>query len=112
MDSVLRFVNFCVKVNWQAQNCPVWSFSIQDTRVNTFPYSQDFETASDWLPIGSESSWVLGTPAKSKINAAASGVKSYVTGGLGSTSYNSNENSYLISPLFDFTTQVSYLCTL
>ncbi len=73
--------------------------------VNTFPYTEDFEAGNGgWLPGGNASSWAYGTPAKTDINSAASGTKAYVTGGLGTTSYNANEDSHVLGPCFDFTT--------
>lgn len=72
-------------------------------QVSTFPYSEDFENGEgNWLSGGVNSSWAFGTPAKSTIQGASSGVNAFVTGGLATGSYNSNEQSYVTSPCFDF----------
>jgi hypothetical protein len=71
--------------------------------VTTYPYIEDFESGNGgWIPGGTNSSWAFGTPAKNTIIGAASGVNSYVTGGLGTGDYNSNEDSEVIGPCFDF----------
>ena len=71
--------------------------------VSAYPYVEDFESGNGgWIPGGPNSSWALGTPAKNTIIGAASGSNSYVTGGLGTGDYNSNEDSYVLGPCFDF----------
>lgn len=73
--------------------------------VNTFPYVEDFEGASSpWFSGGLNSDWALGTPSKSTINSAGSGVKCWITGGLGNAIYNGGQKSWLQSPCFDFST--------
>lgn len=73
--------------------------------VNSFPYNQNFESgAGGWTVQGSNPSWVLGTPNKVLIQGANSGANAWVTGGLGATPYNSNEQSWVEGPCFDFTT--------
>jgi len=71
--------------------------------VNTLPYSQDFEAGDGgWTAGGTNSSWALGTPACSVINAAApGGVKSWKTNLTGD--FNTGEDSYVVGPCFDFT---------
>jgi gliding motility-associated-like protein len=74
------------------------------TVINTFPYSQDFEASDgNWVSGGAASDWVWGTPTKRVINRASSGIRCWITGGLQNTRYNDNENSWLMSPCFDFT---------
>jgi PKD repeat protein len=74
--------------------------------VNTFPYVQDFDTDNGyWTPGGIASSWELGAPAATTINSAASGTNSWVTNLTGN--HNTGENSYVISPCFDFSSLVS-----
>ncbi|MFN0200148.1 MAG: T9SS type A sorting domain-containing protein [Bacteroidia bacterium] len=78
--------------------------------VNTFPYFEDFETngQAGWTSGGTLSTWAFGTPAKTVIQGAFSGNNAWVTGGLSNaTKYNNNEQSYLLSPCFDFTTLVN-----
>lgn len=94
-------------------NLPGDGFTINDsiigyavdgyTVVSTFPYLEDFESGpGDWAVGGVNASWALGLPQKTVIDTAASGVNAWVTGGLSTGSYNSNEDSYVISPCFDF----------
>jgi hypothetical protein len=71
--------------------------------VTSYPYSQSFETNNGgWIPGGTFSSWILGTPNKSVIKGAGSGTKAYATGGLGNESYNVNEKSWVLGPCMDF----------
>ncbi len=70
--------------------------------ISTLPYSENFENgAGGWVSGGTNSSWALGTPNKSNISAAASGQNAWVTALTGD--YNQDEDSYVISPCFDFT---------
>lgn len=70
--------------------------------VNTLPYAEDFESGpGGWAVEGTNASWAFGTPAKTVISGAASGVNAWVTGGLGTGDYNANEASYVVSPCFD-----------
>jgi PKD repeat protein len=72
--------------------------------VSTYPYFEGFESGNGgWLPGGALSSWAMGTPAKQVIIGAATGANAYVTGGLGLTDYNNNEDSYILGPCFDLT---------
>ncbi|MEA3445264.1 MAG: hypothetical protein U9R19_11140, partial [Bacteroidota bacterium] len=59
---------------------------------------------SYWMAGGLNSSWEFGTPDAGNpvINAAASGINAWMTNLDGN--YNNDENSYLLSPCFDFTT--------
>lgn len=73
--------------------------------VTTYPYVENFESGNGgWISGGNLNSWAFGTPAKQTIIGAASGVNAWVTGGLGQTDYNNNEDSYIIGPCFDFST--------
>jgi gliding motility-associated-like protein len=75
--------------------------------INTFPYLQDFEIDNGgWVPGGFSSDWAWGTPQKTNITAAASGVKCWLSGGLTSPVYLGGEKSYLESPCFDFSSLV------
>ncbi|MCP4120267.1 MAG: T9SS type A sorting domain-containing protein [Bacteroidetes bacterium] len=70
----------------------------------SLPYTESFESGTgDWTAIGTNSSWAHGIPAKNTITGAIDGSKAWTTGGLGSSSYNVNEHSYLTSPCFDLT---------
>ncbi|RYY40768.1 MAG: PKD domain-containing protein [Chitinophagaceae bacterium] len=72
--------------------------------INTFPYLADFElTDENWVTGGVASDWIWGIPHKPVINSAGSGQRCWITGGLQYTVYNDNENSWLMSPCFDFT---------
>lgn len=71
--------------------------------INVFPYSENFEAASSpWTTGGINSDWALGSPSKSIINAAGSGVQCWITGGLTNSPYNGGQKSWLQSPCFDF----------
>lgn len=70
--------------------------------INTFPYTEGFESAMSWTSGGTNSDWSWGTPNCSIINSAGEGTKSWVVGGLNGTGYNSSEQSWLRSPCFDF----------
>ena len=76
--------------------------------IDTFPYLQSFENGNGgWIPGGSQSSWELGTPAKTTIIGASEGNMAWTTGGSGANLYNSNEQSFLFSPCFDLTTLIA-----
>ena len=91
-------------------NLPGDAFPVNDTftkvvthipGIFAYPYVEDFEANNGgWLPGGTNSSWAYGTPNKTVIIGAASGVNAYVTGGL-TGDYNNNEDSYLLGPCFD-----------
>ncbi len=72
--------------------------------VNTFPNTQDFEAAAVWTSGGSNNDWTWGAPTKSVITGAGGGSKCWITGGLSGTSYKNSEQSYIVSPCYDFTT--------
>ncbi len=75
--------------------------------INSFPYNEGFETTDgNWLAGGTASDWDWGTPAKAVINAAGGGNRSWMVGGLTGSSYNNGENSFLMSPCFNFSTLV------
>lgn len=69
--------------------------------VSTFPYNENFDNGpGGWASSGTASTWALGTPNKSTINSANSAPNAWVTSLTGS--YNNNENSFVTSPCFDF----------
>jgi hypothetical protein len=72
--------------------------------ISTFPYFENFETGQNGWVINNavNGTWAFGTPAKTTINSAGSGVNSFVTGGLSTGFYNDLENSYIQGPCFDF----------
>ncbi len=76
------------------------------TTITTYPYLENFDgaTAAGWISGGANSSWALGTPAKTVINSAASGTKAWVTSLTGI--YNASEQSYVESPCFNMSTLV------
>lgn len=76
--------------------------------INSFPYIQDFEASNGgWYAGGTASDWAHGTPLKPTISTAGSGQKCWIAGGLQATSYSNGENSWLMSPCFDFTNLAS-----
>lgn len=85
------------------------NYSIENTiAIANYPYSQNFENGDGgWKVGGAFPSWALGTPQKSIINSPAEGIKSWVTGGLGTGTYNSNEKSFVLGPCFNFSSLVN-----
>jgi gliding motility-associated-like protein len=83
---------------------PFISFSQCSAPISNFPYNESFEISNGkWVSGGSSSDWAWGVPSKSVINAAATGSRCWITGGLNNKSYNVAENSWLQTPCFDFT---------
>lgn len=71
--------------------------------INQPEYYENFEGNVVWESGGNNSSWAMGTPNKNTIIGAASGTNAWTTGGLSTGSYNSNENSYVLSNCYDMT---------
>lgn len=71
--------------------------------ITTFPYSESFESNSSWTDGGTSSDWSWGTPSHPTISSASSGTKCWCVGGLTGSAYNANQESFLMSPCFDFT---------
>ncbi len=70
--------------------------------ISALPYYESFGGPNHgWSAGGTNSSWALGTPAKSVINSAASGTQAWVTSLAGT--HNTNERSWVMSPCIDFT---------
>lgn len=71
-------------------------------QITVFPsYYEDFEGGDGgWSASGTNSSWELGEPSGWELSGAYSGTNAWATGL--SSSYNTNELSYLTSPQFDF----------
>ena len=84
-----------------------FDFTTAATKITTFPYTEDFESGpGDWTADNTTSgTWELGAPANTIINSADSGANAWVTNLDGS--YNSSEDSFVISPPFDFSTLVA-----
>jgi hypothetical protein len=74
-----------------------------------FPIFQNFESGSGgWVASGITSTWGFGTPAGAVLTSAFSGVNSWVvSGGLTGPLYPNDEDSFLTSPIFDFTSLVN-----
>jgi hypothetical protein len=73
------------------------------TVVNTLPYAENFEGATQgWqnVIVSGASDWEFGTPAKTYLNGAHSGVNAWVTRLTGT--YQNNTNGAVTSPQFDF----------
>lgn len=91
-----------------------WNTGAQcTTHISTYPYYEGFESNNGgWVSGGTASSWAWGHPNKAIISDAGSGNNCWLTGGLSSNSYNDSEDSWLMTPCFDFTTlsnpQVSF----
>ncbi|MEF3078119.1 T9SS type B sorting domain-containing protein [Winogradskyella poriferorum] len=71
-------------------------------QITTFPYTEDFESGDGgWVADNTTNgTWALGTPTGAIINSAASGTNAWVTNLSGN--YNTNEDSWVTSPVFDF----------
>lgn len=67
-------------------------------------FTDNFEGINRWKVEGQNPSWEIGAPNNTFINASTSGTNAYVTNLDGN--YNSLEESYLISPCFDFSTAI------
>ncbi|WP_426432020.1 fibronectin type III domain-containing protein [Winogradskyella sp. HB-48] len=76
-------------------------------QITTFPYTEDFESGDGgWVANNTTNgTWALGTPTGAIINSAASGTNAWVTNLSGN--YNSNENSWVTSPVFDFSSLIA-----
>lgn len=72
--------------------------------ISSFPYDEGFENGPAWTSgvVTGLDNWVWGTPSRSTINVAGSGVKAWCVGGLTGTGYISSAQCYLLSPCFDF----------
>ena len=83
------------------QNDSIMGYTFRnEPLINTFPYSENFESNDGYYYAGGQnSSWAYGTPASTGVPAAASGTKAWKTNLTGN--YSSNEHSYLYSPCFD-----------
>ncbi|MCW8941068.1 MAG: fibronectin type III domain-containing protein [Flavobacteriales bacterium] len=81
-----------------------YTFTTPCMIVTSYPYFEDFENGKGcWIEDNTTNgSWGFGTPAMTVINSAASGINAFATGNLNGT-YNANENSWVLSPIFDFT---------
>jgi len=102
VNNIFLFI-ILLLLNW------VWcnvAYAQCTTTINTFPYSENFETnAGNWFVAANSinSDWVWGKPTKPVIAKAASGINCWVVGGLTASSYNNGEKSFLQSPCFNFT---------
>ncbi len=84
-----------------ALSLAVFNTGYTQAQTNVFPsYYEDFENGDGgWNANGTNSSWQLGYPSAGDIYYPASGSNSWVTNLYGA--YNTNEMSYLESPVFD-----------
>jgi gliding motility-associated-like protein len=87
----------------------LFAFSIwcADAQITTFPYLEDFESGDGgWVADNTVAgSWALGAPTGAVINSADSGANAWVTNLTGD--YNTSENSFVVSPVFDLSSLVS-----
>ena len=80
--------------------------SIPTVGASALPYEEDFENGNGgWASGGVNSSWALGAPAGTTITTAGTGTQAWVTNLSGD--YNNNEQSFVVSPCFDFSTVVN-----
>lgn len=78
------------------------SFAQCSSTISTFPYNEGFEADASWTSGGTASDWAWGTPSHPLISSAGSGNRAWNAGDLTGSSYNANQQSYLESPCFDF----------
>lgn len=71
-------------------------------QITTYPYFEDFESGQNgWVEDNTTSgSWALGTPSNTVINSASSGSNAWITNL--TTNYSNNDDSWVESPVFDF----------
>ncbi|MEI7594454.1 MAG: T9SS type A sorting domain-containing protein [Bacteroidota bacterium] len=101
--SIIAYTSFSGDVNLNNDTAHYNVYTIPT--ITSYPYSESFDNgANGWMVGGTNPSWQLGTPADSIINAPASAPNSWVTNLTGN--FNSNENSYVLSPCFDFSNLV------
>ncbi|SDR70502.1 gliding motility-associated C-terminal domain-containing protein [Formosa sp. Hel1_31_208] len=83
----------------------LFAFSIwcADAQITSYPYLEDFESGDGgWLADNTNGgTWALGAPAAGVINSADSGSNAWVTNLTGN--YNNNDDSFVVSPVFDLT---------
>ncbi len=95
------YINLTVESDLGCFDSSIDSVSIVPT-IASYPYFQDFETASGWGIDGRNSfspSWQLGTPNGNFIDRAHSGSNAWITSLSGP--YRPDENSYINTPSFD-----------
>ncbi len=74
--------------------------------INTFPYSEDFESSNgDWFSDGKNDSWAWGAPSGTIIDRAAEGTNCWVSNLSGN--YNDAGKAFLYSPCFDLSSMTS-----
>ena len=86
-------------------------FQITKAQISTFPYLEDFEAGPAWTAFtaptstnAASSDWAWGTPNHTYvIKSAGSGSKCWCAGGLTGAFYKNWEQSYVVSPVFNFT---------
>lgn len=72
--------------------------------ANNFPYHEDFENSNGgWVSGGKNSSWQHESPTGKILHSAGSGLKAWATMA-NSGSYYDDEQSFVLSPCFDFST--------
>ncbi|MBM3918932.1 MAG: hypothetical protein FJ344_05470 [Sphingomonadales bacterium] len=80
--------------------------SIPTVGASALPYEENFENGNGgWIAGGVNNSWALGAPAGTTITTAGTGTQAWVTNLAGD--YNNNEQSFVVSPCFDFSTVVN-----
>lgn len=100
--SIVTFVNWSPDYN--RLNDTLSRTIVNFPSVSSFPYVQDFEANNGGWAAGGNAAvdWAWGSPAKININSAGSGIRCWVTGGLGTSTYLDNSDQWVESPCFDF----------
>ena len=97
---VFLFLSFFISNQYSKAQC-----------VNIFPHVDDFETAATWTAytaptssVAGTSDWAWGSPNHTYvIHSAGSGNKCWSVGSLTGAFYNFNQQSYVQSPCYNFT---------
>jgi hypothetical protein len=82
-------------------NDSIYDTVIVSPVVSDYFYCEGFESGNGgWTTGGDANSWEIGVPAGTFVSAAANGTMAAMTNLTGA--YNNSENSFLLSPCFDF----------
>lgn len=109
MKTINIYYNLKTKNVWLIVFCFCYIFT--KAQITTFPYLEDFETGPAWTAFTAPTStnpassdWAWGTPNHTYvIQTAGNGNKCWCAGGLTGAFYNNWQQSYVKSPVFNFT---------
>jgi hypothetical protein len=74
--------------------------------ITQFPYVESFENGNaNWASGGANNEWVIDKPNKTNLKTVGDGQKAWITNTTGI--YANEQNSFILSPPFDFSTLIS-----